>query len=302
MRDGVAWKLWYSYDPGDPNTPWLDAGGATVLYHGLNMAQIGVFAGNAGANPPAFKTLIDYVYSVSGGGNPNDTKALTLDDILALSSIDPESVGQISGEPINSDPENPDCGDPFRLTANPTQAGWAFSAWRGTSFTSEDNPFERSFAPGEQVVAEFNQFAFTLTTPVVNQGDGDGGSVSRSPNKPLYTYGESVILTATVNDGWRFDGWSGDVNDDKFQSEIVLNQSSVVTATFIQEYYTVLVDVEDAAGNPGGNSIVVVSPPAHEDGYLYGERVTLTAAPAPGYRFNRWTATLPAQSFRHRLR
>jgi len=62
-----------------------------------------------------------------------------------------------------------------------------------------------------------------------------GGTITRTPNKTKYESGETVTLKVTVNDGWDFVGWTGDVASvDKKKTEIIITMSGdkSVTAKF----------------------------------------------------------------------
>lgn len=68
---------------------------------------------------------------------------------------------------------------------------------------------------------------FALTT------DTSGpGTVSRSPDKPLYTAGEAVTLTATPDAGATFTGWSGGATGGANPVVVTMTADTTVTATF----------------------------------------------------------------------
>jgi len=77
---------------------------------------------------------------------------------------------------------------------------------------------------------------YTLTTKVSPSGSG---SVSRSPDKRSYTYGERVTITAVPDDGYLFDSWTiggngiiANMND--ASTSILIKDNVTMTVSFIQ--------------------------------------------------------------------
>ncbi len=80
----------------------------------------------------------------------------------------------------------------------------------------------------EQVVS--NQYTLTVTIAPSNAA----GSVTKSPNKSIYTNGESVTLTATPNSGYSFSHWTGDASGGTNPITLTMNGNKTVTANFTQ--------------------------------------------------------------------
>jgi uncharacterized repeat protein (TIGR02543 family) len=119
--------------------------------------------------------------------------------------------------------------------------------------------------------------SYSLTISSVGQG-----IVNRIPDQTLYPYGTSVNLTALAGIGWTFSGWSGDLTGATNPASITMTKDMSVTASFIQNTYSVAVSVlpSSAAGNVTG---YVTTPTYH-----YGDIVTLTEVPNSGYSFSNW--------------
>jgi uncharacterized repeat protein (TIGR02543 family) len=116
--------------------------------------------------------------------------------------------------------------------------------------------------------------------------DVDGnGSVDKNPDKVSYLSGESVVLTATADEGFVFDHWSGDLSGSDNPETIVMDSDKTVTAHFMEdgEEFTLTVNVE-------GNGSVSKSP----DKLLYqdGESVDLTAVADEDFVFDHWSGDL----------
>ena len=89
----------------------------------------------------------------------------------------------------------------------------------------------------DEFVHEFNgkpDAPVTYYTLTVNVTPPNGGDVSRSPNKAAYKAGESVTVTATAADGYRFIGWSGVLNATAGSVTAAMNSDLTLTANFIE--------------------------------------------------------------------
>ena len=106
------------------------------------------------------------------------------------------------------------------------------------------------------------------------------GSLSASPNK---TYkGDKVTLTATPGTGYQFSSYSSNPTVSISNNKFTMPESAVtVTATFTKKSYTVTLAASPSAGGSvsGGGT------------KQYQASVTITATPATGYHFVKWTAS-----------
>jgi len=126
-----------------------------------------------------------------------------------------------------------------------------------------------------------------LYTLNVTTDPDDGGSVYKSPDKPQYADGESVLLTATPTSGYRFVGWSGSQTSPNTEMTVTMDSDKDVIANFLPEYVVTRTLTVTAIPVDGGT----VSKSPDLSGYRSGETVMLTAAPAPGYRFTGWSGS-----------
>ncbi len=113
---------------------------------------------------------------------------------------------------------------------------------------------------------------YSLTINVDGQG-------SVSPDGGIYDAGTRVTLTASPADGWEFTGWS--TGGSSLTTTITVNDNITVTARFTKKTattYTLTVNIEGQGRvSPNGGS------------YEAGTRVTLTAIPAEGWEFTKWS-------------
>jgi DNA-binding beta-propeller fold protein YncE len=131
----------------------------------------------------------------------------------------------------------------------------------------------------EQVLS--NQYTLTVTIAPSNSA----GSVSKSPDKSTYTNGETVTLTVSPNSGYTFTNWTGDVPNPPNPNssiQIIMNGTKNVTANFIQNQYTLIVNI-----NPPDTGLVSKIP--DKTTYVYGDVVTLTATANAGYTLTNWS-------------
>jgi hypothetical protein len=127
---------------------------------------------------------------------------------------------------------------------------------------------------------------YTLTT-----SSTAGGEVI-TPDEGTSTYyeGEEVSLIAVADNGYSFANWAGDVgtvaDPNTASTTIMMNGNYSIIAHFYEmpvAYYTLTLAVS-------GNGSTIPSVGQHT--YAAGTVVSITAAPAAGYRFVYWTGDL----------
>jgi hypothetical protein len=85
----------------------------------------------------------------------------------------------------------------------------------------------------KSVTANFTQNEYSLTVSI---SPLDRGVVTKSPNKPIYFYGETVILTAIPDPGWHFSSWSGDAEGVTNPLTFIISGNANITANFSDVY------------------------------------------------------------------
>ena len=119
---------------------------------------------------------------------------------------------------------------------------------------------------------------FTINTYVLTTAASDG-SITRTPDKTSYTYGETVTLRAAPDTGHNFVNWSGDLAGGSNPATLIMDDDKSVTATFAADTYTLEI--------LASNGAVTRSP--DQASYVYGETVTLVPMAADGYSFSGWS-------------
>jgi uncharacterized repeat protein (TIGR02543 family) len=135
------------------------------------------------------------------------------------------------------------------------------------------------------VTANFSQNTYTLTVVSAH------GTVTRAPNNPTYTYGQTVLLTmSSVEPGWTFTGWSGGGCSGIAPCTVTMTANTTVTANFSQIFYLLTVS------KTGNGSGTVTSTPAGincgvdcSESYTYNTLVTLNPLAASGSTFTGWS-------------
>ena len=117
------------------------------------------------------------------------------------------------------------------------------------------------------IIVKFDLNKYTLTIDI----DGEG-TVYINPNKTFYSHGETVQLSATPNDGWRFSHWSGDLNGSANPATITVNSNKTITAHFSNTTFQSGYDTGDfsewtGTSTTSGDSITVVSIDPHHGTY-----------------------------------
>ena len=172
-------------------------------------------------------------------------------------------------------------GTSVTLTAT-ANSGYKFSNWirKGTNTViSSNNPYDFTVSSNDSLVANFTAM-YTIT---VNASTG--GTVSTNPsNTTNLISGTKVTLTATANNGYKFNNWTRKntntiINSNNpYTFNVNKNDSLVANFTAI---YTITVNA-----STGGT---VSTNPSNTTNLVSGTKVTLTATANNGYKFNNWT-------------
>ena len=153
------------------------------------------------------------------------------------------------------------------IEATPAE-GYHFVQWNDGN---TDNPREIVITSDTTLTAEFaiNQYQVT-----VNADNPDMGSVTGGGE---YAYGTSATIEAVPAEGYHFVQWN-DGNTDNPRTLTVTGEVTL-TAEFAINTYQVTVNADNAEhGSVTGSGE-----------YAHGASATLTAAPAEGYHFVRWS-------------
>lgn len=180
----------------------------------------------------------------------------------------------------------------IRATAN---QHWVFTGWSG-GHSGSQNPDTITINTDRAVTALFEKKEYTLS--VNTEGSGTVEEQVVQAKQTEYPHGTSVQLTATADNGWSFEAWSGAISGSENPSVIQIEGEASVTASFSRNEYTVTTNVT----GEGEISRELISGTETEDGYLFESELELTANPEEGWAFVEWRGDLsgsnnPAEIF-----
>ena len=112
-------------------------------------------------------------------------------------------------------------------------------------------------------------------------------------------YGDTVMLKAKANDGYRFDHWKDGSGKEYESAELVVNvtKSDTYTAIFTDSKPEVMVTADSWLGGTVTCNGAVVKPTT--DKFKLGETLNLTAKAHPGFLFRGWYVNGRLKSLKH---
>jgi hypothetical protein len=135
----------------------------------------------------------------------------------------------------------------------------------------------QSSAPSAVPVAQFS--VGTSISPL------NGGTLSIAA-EGRYAAGTELEVSATPAAGFRFDRWEGDATGTNSKVNLSVDSDKHLNALFLQQF-----TLTAAVDPPGAGTIGPLAGP-----YDSGSIVMLTAAPAEGYRFDKWSGDAAGQT------
>jgi uncharacterized repeat protein (TIGR02543 family) len=212
-RTADFWSLTYSND----GLSWTTG---YTFTQALAPTQAGVFVGNAGGNPE-HTAVIDYFFE-------NGNRIAPEDGVLNQLAITTDGNGSVTKTP---DRATYGCGEQVQVRATPAN-GWVFSGWSG-ALTGTDNPATLTMDRRQTLTALFKEKKFSLTLGVQGGVNNEQpGSVAASVAGPYYE-GQTVTLTATPSNGYRFVKWvSGASEIPQAELTVTISGNTAYTAVF----------------------------------------------------------------------
>tara|TARA_B100001094_G_scaffold245679_1_gene242198 strand:+ start:340 stop:2043 length:1704 start_codon:yes stop_codon:yes gene_type:complete len=136
-------------------------------------------------------------------------------------------------------------GSLVRLTAE-ASTGWEFTGWTG-DYEGTENPIELTITEAKSLTANFESIQYTLSVLA-----SEGGTVSTEGG--IYDYGTELTITATPDEGYRFDGWDG-IESEENSLTIIVDSNIEISPIFnlvtqtptsygVDEYWGQIVDFE----------------------------------------------------------
>lgn len=165
--------------------------------------------------------------TVTVNGNLNITAAFEDDGEQLTVTVDPPQGGSVSRQPNQTFYP---VGTVVTLNAT-ANTGWTFTGWSGDATGTNPTTTVTIEEGGNNVTASFTAPGpFTLTIDYAGNG---AGTVTVSPEKAEYQFGEQVTLTASPADGSSFTGWSGSATGTKNPLTVTMDANKTIAATFV---------------------------------------------------------------------
>jgi len=124
---------------------------------------------------------------------------------------------------------------------------------------------------------------YKITT---NSNPPDGGSITVSPLQSFYDKGTEVTISATTNDEYYFQDWSGDISSTSSPVKTIINSDITVTGNFQKKKYPLFINVV------GEGTISEQIIQTKKTDYESGTIVQLTAIPSENWEFSSWKGDL----------
>ncbi len=158
--------------------------------------------------------------------------------------------------------------------------GYVFDHWEdgNNNNLGTDNPINVEITEDKTIRAIFVEIpTYSLTINVNGSGTTDP-----VPGVHQYSDGAVAVITATPDEGWVFNSWSGDIGQANPQDnpiQILMDADKVITANFLQTDHTVVITVN----GPG-----TTDPAPGTYYYLDGQWAFYNAIPNAGKAFAGW--------------
>lgn len=208
-------------------------------------------------------------YSFTVTGNKTLVANFSQDSYAITANSNPSSGGTITGA------GNYNYGQTAALTATANE-GYTFVSWmEGAATVSTNATYSFQVTASRTLVANFSVRSYTV---IANSNPSQGGTAAGSG---IYSFGQTVQLTATANTGYTFVNWTEGsvVVSTNLSYSFIVNGTRTLIANFQPISYSVL-----ASSNPAGGGVITGS-----GNYNYGETAQLQAAANAGYSFINWT-------------
>ncbi|MFP3872200.1 MAG: InlB B-repeat-containing protein [Candidatus Aenigmatarchaeota archaeon] len=175
--------------------------------------------------------------------------------------VDPEKEKYVDGAEVE-------------LQAVPVE-GWTLSRWTGDMEKERDlEEITIIMDEDKQLTAHFVK-EYELTIDVKGEG-----TTEPEPGVHTFSEGEEVALEALPEEGWIFEGWTGDQQSSEDSITITMDANRSITAHFETNEHELTIDVE-------GEGTTDPEPGTHT--YKEGAEVVIWAFPDEGWYLERWS-------------
>ena len=131
------------------------------------------------------------------------------------------------GGTVNSQGGTIDAGKQISITATPNPE-YVFVNW---SNGSTNNPLSLTVNSNQNITANFEKKKYPLTISIEGEGSVTEEIVSTGKTTE-YDSGTTVRLTAVPSEGWEFVGWTGAIESNDLEVQLLVNEAKTVSITF----------------------------------------------------------------------
>ena len=220
-------------------------------------------------NGSVVSTQANYTFTVTGNRNLVANFQGQQQSYTITVSANPTNGGTVTGGGVYQQ------GQQCTVSATPA-TGYTFLRWteNGTQVSTNAN-YTFTVTGNRNLVAQFQQQNYTIS---VSANPSNGGSVAGGG---AYHYGDNCTVIATPANGYTFLRWTENGNQVSTNATytFTVTGNRTLVAQFQQQSYTIT-----ATANPTNGGTVTGG-----GTFNYGQSCTLTASPATGYTFVRWT-------------
>jgi uncharacterized repeat protein (TIGR02543 family) len=222
--------------------------------------------------------------------------SLIINNQLVIGSFVSFEEGSVSVNPPPDDDGKYAYGTEVMLTAQ-SDSGYDWTGWAGTS-NDTSNPTTVIMSGENKDVTVMFEPRFSLMVsdqlvigPIISFTEG---TVAMSPapgDDGKYAYGTEVTLTASPTTGYGWKSWTGTGKDNSNPVKITITSDKHV-AVYFELRFLLTINHQAMIGSSidfTGGSVSVTPAPGTDGRYAKDVAIVLTATPASGYRFDRWS-------------
>jgi hypothetical protein len=222
--------------------------------------------------------------------------SLIINNQLVIGSFVSFTEGSVSINPAPAGDGKYTSGTEVTLTAR-SDSGYDWKGWSGTG-NDMSNPTTITMSGSNKNVNVTFEPRFSLMVsdqlvigPIVSFTEG---SVLVSPapgDDDKYASGTKVTLTATPTPGYGWKNWTGTGKDTSNPAIITVSSDKHVAVTFELRFLLTINNqaIVGSSKDFSGGSVSVNPAPGTDGRYTRDTITVLTASPASGYRFDRWS-------------
>ncbi len=246
------------------------------IANGNNANISGAFSFDLTSNPNlTCITVDDAAYSNANWSTNKDATASYSSDICHPKLTIIAENGSVNPNLAPTNLDNYTNGDVVALTAVPDK-DYQFDGWSGDA-SGTANPLAITMDTDKEITALFSKIQVTLTTTTLN----GTVTVNKMPVDGTYDINTELILTATPDADYQFEGWSGDASGTTNPLTITTDTNKNITALFSKIQVTLT--------TTASNGTITIDKAPTSGTYDINTEVTLTAIPDADYQFDGWS-------------